>query len=77
MQMNLFNLHCRGATGYVAAGQISKKPRAFLWRHRISGRRLNISESWNKSMKDMKEKSRRDRDRRKRDPPIRGCRGLG
>ena len=47
MQMNLFNLHCRGATGYVAkpniseaesifegateyvaAGQISQKPRA-------------------------------------------------
>ena len=49
MQTNLFDLHCRGATGYVAepnieeaesilggatgyvaAGQISKKPRAYL-----------------------------------------------
>ena len=33
MQMNLFNLHCRGATGYVAAGQISQKPRAFPRRY--------------------------------------------
>ena len=37
----------------------------------------NITVPWNRSMKDMKEKSRRDRDRRKRDPPNRGCRGLG
>ena len=35
MQTNLFDLHCRGATGYVA------KP--------------NISESWDRHMKDMNE----------------------
>ena len=26
MQTNLFDLHCRGATGYVTEGQISQKP---------------------------------------------------
>ena len=40
MQTNLFDLHCRGATGYVTEGQISQKPRAFMkappdmWRSR-------------------------------------------
>ena len=35
----------------------------------------NITVSWNRSMKDMEEKSRRDRDWESRNPPIGGAGG--